>query len=229
MANLAVTDLTFSVIRDLGRQGGTRLYRKVFGSILVPVTADYAAGGVPITGVTDSATGAVVAANALACPGLSCPNEVLTVEVLSNGNAAGLDDAFIVEFDAGTAGTSPHKLRIMKPPTPTVSSLTAAAQVFTGSALAAHRHTMHFQTGAAANAVTADTNQLRTAAAAFDVAGVANSSGEGGVVDVTAGTPAGTNAASAVTGTLAIPVRLIEHSNGALAEALTIYVVVLGW
>lgn len=56
--------------------------------------------------------------------------------------------------------------------------------------LATHTHTLHFQTSAAANAVTAAANQLRTAAAAFDVAGVADTSGEGGVVAVAAGSPA---------------------------------------
>lgn len=50
-----------------------------------------------------------------------------------------------------------------------------------------HTHVLHFQTSAAANAVTAATDQLRTAAAAFDVAGVANSSGEGGIVSAAAG------------------------------------------
>lgn len=50
--------------------------------------------------------------------------------------------------------------------------------------LSSHTHTLHFQTSAAANAVTAAANSLRTAAAAFDVAGVANTSGEGGVVAV---------------------------------------------
>jgi hypothetical protein len=74
-----------------------------------------------------------------------------------------------------------------------VAAGSVTAPTFTGSALATHRHVLHFQTSAAANAVTAAANQLRTAAAAFDVAGVANSAGEGGVVDVTAGTPAGTN------------------------------------
>lgn len=74
----------------------------------------------------------------------------------------------------------------------------SAGGTFTGTALGTHRHTLHFQTGAAANAVTAATNQLRTAAAAFDVAGVPDSTGEGGVVDVGAGTPTGTVAAGAL-------------------------------
>lgn len=47
---------------------------------------------------------------------------------------------------------------------------------------ASHTHVLHFQTAAAANAVTAASNQLRTAAAAFDVAGVADATGEGGIV-----------------------------------------------
>jgi hypothetical protein len=52
---------------------------------------------------------------------------------------------------------------------------------------AAHTHVLHFQTSAAANAVTAAANSLRTAAAAFDVAGVADSTGEGGVVTAAQG------------------------------------------
>lgn len=90
---------------------------------------------------------------------------------------------------------------------------TVAAPTFTGSALAAHRHVLHFQTSAAANAVTAAANSLRTAAAAFDVAGVANSSGEGGIVDVTAGTPAGTNSAPAFTGTAVVAAGGTEVAN----------------
>ncbi len=91
---------------------------------------------------------------------------------------------------------------------------TAAGQVFSGSALAAHGHVLHFQTSAAANAVTAAANQLRTAAAAFDVASVANASGEGGIVQITAGTPAGTNAASALTATFTADAQ----AQAALAE-----------
>lgn len=45
-----------------------------------------------------------------------------------------------------------------------------------------HTHTIRFQTSAAANAVTAAADQLRTAAAAFSVTGVADATGEGGVV-----------------------------------------------
>ena len=52
----------------------------------------------------------------------------------------------------------------------------------------AHTHVLHFQTAAAANAVTAATNALRTAAAAFDVAGVVDSAGEGGSVNTAVAT-----------------------------------------
>ena len=47
---------------------------------------------------------------------------------------------------------------------------------------AVHDHILHFQTAAAANAVTAAGNALRTAAAAFDVNGVVDATAEGGVV-----------------------------------------------
>src|ERR1041385_5220744 len=47
---------------------------------------------------------------------------------------------------------------------------------------AAHTHVLHFQTSAAANAVTAAADSLRTAATAFSVAGVADATGEGGIV-----------------------------------------------
>jgi len=105
---------------------------------------------------------------------------------------------------------------------------TNGAPAFTGSALAAHRHTLHFETSVVANAVTAAANNLRTAAAAFDVAGVANSSGEGGVVDVTGGTPAGTVAAptftgsaSAFTGTAVAAAALIQVANATDLSTLT--------
>lgn len=104
---------------------------------------------------------------------------------------------------------------------------TVAAPTFTGSALAAHRHVLHFQTSAAANAVTAAANSLRTPAAAFDVAGVANASGEGGIVDVTGGTPAGTNSAPAFTGTAVAAAALVEASGD--LSALTVRVRAIGF
>lgn len=95
----------------------------------------------------------------------------------------------------------------------------AGTATFTGDALAAHGHVLHFQTSAAANAVTAAANALRTPAAAFDVASVANSSGEGGIVQITAGTPSGTVAFS---GTAVAAAALAEAAN---ATNLSTYVV----
>lgn len=105
---------------------------------------------------------------------------------------------------------------------------TVGAPVFTGDALTAHRHVLHFQTSAAANAVTAASNALRTAAAAFDVAGVANSSGEGGVVDVTGGTPTGTNSAPLFAGTPVAAGALAQVANATNLSTLTVRAVVWG-
>ena len=115
---------------------------------------------------------------------------------------------------------------------------TAAAQTFTGSALAAHTHALHFQTTAAANAVTAAADQLRTGAAAFDVVGVTTNTGEGGVVQVTGGTPAGTNATSALTegvavaqvfaGTAVAATALVEVANAVDLSAVSANTLTIG-
>lgn len=105
---------------------------------------------------------------------------------------------------------------------------TIAAPVFTGAALAAHRHVLHFQTSAAANAVTAAANALRTAAAAFDVAGVADSTGEGGVVDASGGTPAGTNSAPAFTGTAIANTNFAQVANAVDLSAVKVRCMIFG-
>jgi len=94
---------------------GTRPFKTFHCTILIPVSEVYQTGGVPISGLTSQAAttrGQLVDANALANPDLGCPEQIEDVIVLSNGNAAGLDDAFLVEFDRGVSGTRPHKLRI---------------------------------------------------------------------------------------------------------------------
>lgn len=113
-----------------------------------------------------------------------------TIDFISIGNKGG----YVFEYDYANQKVIVYGAGGFTP------TGTNTAPAFTGSALAAHRHVLHFQTSAAANAATAAANSLRTAAAAFDVAGVANSAGEGGVVDVTGGTPAGTVAAPVFTG-----------------------------
>lgn len=93
---------------------------------------------------------------------------------------------------------------------------TVAAPIFTGSALAAHRHSLFVATGAidATGArVNAATNSFAMNNAAATIAGIAAASGSaGGVVDITGGTPAGTNSAPAFTGTDA---SLVEVANAA--------------
>lgn len=81
--------------------------------------------------------------------------------------ALGLDRIFVVNFDQPVGYTLSYNYDLG-----TVLAWRTAA----------NSHVLHFQTSAAANAVTAAANQLRTAAAAFDVAGVADATGEGGVV-----------------------------------------------
>ena len=236
MANYAVTDLTFTPIR-VWRDGGTRAFRRVYGTILIPAGAlTYPTGGVPISGITNPATGAVVAATALACPGLGFVSELLGLQVLANGNAAGLDDGYIPFFDSGvqaegTAPTSAHKLRLMRQ---APSTGTVAAPTFTGSALAAHSHTLHLndadQADAANNRVNAATGKLGcNTGGDIEIAGVASAAGVGGIIDITAGTPAGTNSAPAFTGTAATTLRFVEHTNDVLGESLTVYVLAFGW
>jgi hypothetical protein len=101
--------------RSRGVALGTRPCKTFHCTVLIPTSEVYQTGGVPISGLTSQALatrGQLVNANALANPGLGCPVHIEDVVVLSNGNAAGLDDAFIVSFDRGVSGTRPHKFRI---------------------------------------------------------------------------------------------------------------------
>ncbi len=109
MADLAVTDLTFTEIRVLQRVQGTRSYKSILGKISIPSSAAlYRTGGVPISGITNSATGAVIAANGLACPGLGCPNEIVDLLVGGENEAT----SHVAAFIPGVAGTTPHKLKL---------------------------------------------------------------------------------------------------------------------
>lgn len=240
MAAYAVTDLTFAITKQLGKRGGLRNYREVYGTILIPAGAlTYAAGGVPISGITSTTTMLTVAGTGLACAELGFPNEMVELEVLGNGLAASLDDAFVVYFDSGaladgTTPTTTHKLRIMKASVPTITTWTAAGATFAGSALAAHRHVLFLNNADQTDGVTTDVNAATNKVGCnttvdISVAGTADTATHGGVVDITAGTPAGTNAAADVTGTTAVPVRWIEHASGAIAETLTVYVYAAGW
>lgn len=109
---------------------------------------------------------------------------------------------------------------------------TVAAPTFTGDALAAHRHSLFVATGAtdATGArVNAATNSLAMNNAAATVAGIAAASGSaGGVVDITGGTPTGTNSAPAFTGTAVAAANLVQVSNAVNVSAVTIRVTFIG-
>ena len=76
-------------------------------------------------------------------------------------------------------------------------------------------HLLRFQTVAAANAVTAAADSLRTPAAAFTVAGRATNTGEGGIVDSAGAQVAATTDLS----TTAVSTGLVDE-NGAARNAI---------
>lgn len=83
---------------------------------------------------------------------------------------------------------------------------TNSAPTFTGSALAAHGHVLHLndadQADDAATRVNASTNKLgANSGSDISIASVANTSGVGGIVQISAGTPAGSVSAPTFTGT----------------------------
>lgn len=103
---------------------------------------------------------------------------------------------------------------------------TVAAPTFTGAALAAHTHALHFNNADVADGAGTRVNigtDLLGANTGADVAvaGVADTSGHGGVLQVTAGTPAGTNSAPAFTGSAVAAAALVEVSNATDLSSLT--------
>lgn len=104
---------------------------------------------------------------------------------------------------------------------------TVAAPTFTGDAMTAHRHTLFLNNAEVADGATtrvnAGTNVLgANTGSDISVAGVADASGHGGIVDVTAGTPTGTNSAPAFTGTAIAASNLVQVSNAVNVSAVTI-------
>lgn len=104
---------------------------------------------------------------------------------------------------------------------------TVAAPTFTGDALAAHRHSLFLNQADVADGagtrVNAATNLIgANSGADISVAGVADTSSHGGIVDVTGGTPTGTNSAPAFTGTAVAATNLVQVSNAVNVSAVTI-------
>lgn len=109
---------------------------------------------------------------------------------------------------------------------------TVAAPTFTGDALTAHRHTLHLNQAdvvdGAGTRVNAATNLLgANSGADVEVAGVADASGHGGIIDASGGTPTGTNSAPAFTGGAAGP--LTEVSNGVDLSLITVRLLGMGF
>lgn len=108
---------------------------------------------------------------------------------------------------------------------------TVAAPTFTGSALAAHRHVLHLNQAdvvdGAGTRVNAATDLLgANSGADIEVAGVADATGHGGIIDASGGTPAGTNSAPAFTGGVAGP--FTEVSNGVDLSLITVRLLGIG-
>lgn len=110
---------------------------------------------------------------------------------------------------------------------------TVAAPTFTGDALAAHRHTLHLNQAdvvdGATTRVNAATNLIgANSGADIEIAGVADASGHGGIIDVTGGTPTGTNSAPAFTGTAVAAANLVQVSNAVNVSAVTVRLTFIG-
>lgn len=123
------------------------------------------------------------------------------------------------------------KLMAMRVATVTPAG-TISAPTFTGSALAAHSHALWVATGAtdATGArVNAASNSFAMNNAAASVAGIPAASGAaGGVVDITAGTPAGTVSAPTFTGTAVGQTAFAQVSNAVDLSAITVRMMFFG-
>lgn len=110
---------------------------------------------------------------------------------------------------------------------------TNSAPTFTGSALAAHRHTLFLNNAEVADSansrVNAGTDLLgANTGSDISITGVADTSGHGGIVDVTAGTPAGTVSAPTFTGTAVSAAALVEVANATNLSTVTVAFRALG-
>lgn len=103
---------------------------------------------------------------------------------------------------------------------------TNSVPTFTGSALTAHTHTLFLNNAevsdGATTRVNAGTNLLgANTGADISVAGVADVSGHGGIVQITGGTPAGTVTAPNFTGTAVVAATLAQVANATNLATLT--------
>ncbi len=144
---------------------------------------------------------------------MGVPNTVLELEVF--GPAA---NGYVYKYNAAT-----NKIQIYQ------GAGFTPAGTFTGAALAAHSHELFVATGgtdSANSTVNSVSGKFGMVNAAQTHAGIAAASGAaGGVVDISAGTPAGTFAGTAVAAA-----ALVEVTAASFAPAATtLYIEVQGW
>lgn len=169
-------------------------------------TLTYPTGGVPLSGLTS----------------WGFPNLLDSLVFNDSANANG----FVYKWDRTN-----NKLLIYNSRGATPAG-TVAAPTFTGDALAAHGHVLYVSSGAtdATGArINAATNSLAMNNAAASVASLASATGAGGIVQLSAGTPSGTNSAPAFTGTAIAAASLIEATTALAPAATTIYALVRGY
>lgn len=204
MADIAAGDVTYTVSKQRKEESGNKINSVAiaFGNSALT----YPSGGIPLTSAS-----------------MGCPNNIVSAVIVGANSA----DGIIYKYDKVN-----NKIRMYRSAGLTPAG-TVAAPVFTGSALAAHGHVLYIGTGAtdATGArVNAASNVLEMNNAGASIAGIAAASGNGGIVNITAGTPAGTNDAPAFTGTAVAAGNLIELVSATTAVvAATVYMEVIGW
>lgn len=205
MSALVAGSVAYALQGKLGKdENGNRVgtIKLTFGDSALT----YPTGGVPLSSLSSN----------------GWPNVISAVSVIDAGSSG-----YVPRYDYAN-----NKLMLFVSASLTPAG-TVAAPTFTGSALAAHRHSLFVATGATdatgarANAAT---NSLAMNNAAATIAGIGAASGSaGGVVDITAGTPAGTNSAPAFTGTATSAAALAELASSVAPAAMSVYLRVVGY
>ena len=205
MADLVYTDITWTIIiKDMWRKQRANTWSVAFGG----AGKTYPDSGLPL--------GATVA-GALKQLGMGRFADVELLNATKDGYIYMFDQ---ILFTIRKFQTAAH--------TPTG---TAAGQVFTGSSLATHVHDLKVMGGAGTIdepiGVEGTDTLAKDAATDRTIVG-ANYATKGGVVPITAGTPAGTNAASALTIALVAAGVLTEVPNEHTAAATVIRLRAIG-
>lgn len=195
MADIASTDVTYAMV-DQSKEDSS-FAKNVMTVAFGDSSLTYPSGGIPLL------KGKMGVPNFVASAVIYAPDA-------SNG--------YVYKYDQVN-----NKIRIYR------GAGFTPAGTFTGTALAAHSHQLFVATGATdatGSTVNSVTGKFGISNAAQTHAGIAAASGAaGGVVDITAGTPAGSFAGSAVAAA-----ALVEVTASSFAPAATtLYLEVRGW